>query len=206
MIRITLKQLRDMGACRGGIEWFKKQRSRTLKRIIPSLLKDNKSDYAFWLLSRLMTRSQKVPFAIFAAEQVLDIFERRRPGDDRPRQAIQAAKDFLAGKISAYAANAAYAAYAAVNAYAAYADDYAAYAAANAAYAAYAAAYAAVNANADAYATVNAAYAANAYAAANAAANVDAANAAYGARRAIQERIAIYGLELLEEGGKSNGK
>ena len=71
-------------------------------------------------------------FAIDCAERVLPIFEAKYPNDQRPRQAIQAAKDYMAGKISRWALRAA-AAYAA-----------AAYAAADAATAAYAdAAYAA---------------------------------------------------------------
>ncbi len=145
MIRITLEQLQETRACEAGIAWFKGQSARTLKRIIPALLKSGRASYAFWLLPRLMTHPQKISFSIYTAEQVLGLFEKRHPNDDRPRKAIQAAKDFLAGKISAYAANAAAnAAYAAANAAA-----NAAYAAANAAYAAYAAAYAA---NAAAYA------------------------------------------------------
>ncbi len=200
MIRISEKQLRGMNACETGITWFKGQSARTLKRIVPALMKDGQAGYALWLLPRLMTHPQKVKFAIYAAEQVLEIYERERPDDDRPRKAIQAAKDFLAGKIdanaaayAAYAANAAayadanaaaYAANAAANA-AAYADANAAYAAANAAYAANAAAYAAnaaaYAANAAAYAAANAAYAANA------------------ARSAMQKRIAHYGLVILGE-------
>ena len=38
--------------------------------------------------------------AIEFAAEVLPLFEKRRPGDDRPRKAIQAARDFLDGKIS----------------------------------------------------------------------------------------------------------
>ena len=91
------------------------------------------------------------------AEHVLPIFEKKRPGDMRPREAIAAARAFARGSIGRdellekrYAAYAAYAyadAYAASAAYAAaaaYADAadasaaYAAYAAAADAYAAYA--------------------------------------------------------------------
>ncbi len=75
----------------------------------------------------------QVRFAVLAARAVLDIFESARPGDDRPRKAIEAAEAYLDGRAAkaAYAAAnaAAYAAYAANAAYAA------AYAAANAAYA-----------------------------------------------------------------------
>ena len=91
-------------------------------------------------------------FAADCAEHVLGIYERVCPKDDRPRKAIQAARDFANGLIDR---NAAHAAHAAANAAAeaaysaaeaAYAASYAAYAAdysADAAYAAYAASYAA---------------------------------------------------------------
>jgi hypothetical protein len=49
-------------------------------------------------------------FAADCAEQVLPIFERERPDDDRPRKAITAARDFADGKISAAARAAARAA------------------------------------------------------------------------------------------------
>lgn len=46
-----------------------------------------------------MTYPQQIQFAIYSAEQVIDIFEKQHLKDDRPRKAIQAAKDFLADKI-----------------------------------------------------------------------------------------------------------
>jgi hypothetical protein len=102
-----------------------------------------------------LDRHDKVRYAIFAAEQVLGIFEGKHPDDKRPRQAIEAARRYL--ETPCDAADAAYAAYAAdAAAYAADAADaaYAAYAAADAAYAA---AYAA---GAAAYAAARAARAA----------------------------------------------
>ena len=100
-------------------------------------------------------------FAADCAEHVLYLFEEKYPDDDRPRKAIQAARDFANGLITA--ANAAYAAYAAnaavvanaANAYAANAA--AAAAAAAAADASYAAAYAINAAYAGRYAASHAA-------------------------------------------------
>ena len=105
-------------------------------------------------------------FAADCAEHVLGIYERVCPKDDRPRKAIQAARDFANGLIDRNAAHAAYAA-----SYAAYAASYAAEAAYSAAEAAYAASYAA------AYAASYAAYAAS-YAAYAADYSADAAYAA----------------------------
>jgi hypothetical protein len=83
-------------------------------------------------------------FAADCAEHVLGIYEKQYPNDERPRKAIQAARDFANGLIdAAYAANAANAAaYAYHAAYAANVTN----AANAAAYVAYAAAYAAYDA------------------------------------------------------------
>ncbi len=74
-------------------------------------------------------RTQRL-FAADCAEHVLPIFEKRRPHDDRPRLAIQAARDYADGNIDAAArAAAGYAAGAAARA----AADAAAWAAVSAA-------------------------------------------------------------------------
>ena len=95
-------------------------------------------------------------FAADCAEHVLGIYERVCPKDDRPRKAIQAARDFANGLIDRNAAHAAAnAAYSAANV--ANAANAASYAAANAAYSAAEAA-----ANAAYAASYAASYAANA--------------------------------------------
>ena len=127
----------------------------TLESIIHSEipLKDK-----YWFVCRkVLTKEQNQQVAIYCAELVLPIFEKRYPEDKRPREAIEAAKAFIAGYISieqllekrnAAADAATYAAadaatYAAADAAAAAAAD------AAAAAAAYAAAYAYTAAAAD---------------------------------------------------------
>ena len=189
-MNLTIKKPEKLGACSGAREKFLSQKETDVKKIITSLL-DYNIIWANWLIVRLMTHRQKIRYAIYAAELVIDLYEKKYPEDQRPRNAINTAKAYLKNpsiknKNAAYAA--AYAAYAANAANAANA----AYAAANAAYAAANAAYAAANA-------VNAAYADNAvyavYAAANAA--YAAANAAY-ARKGMEKKIILYGLKLLK--------
>jgi hypothetical protein len=194
-MNLTIKKLEKLGACSGAREKFLSQKETDVKKIITSLL-DYNIIWANWLIVRLMTHRQKIRYAIYAAELVIDLYEKKYPEDQRPRNAINTAKAYLKNpsiknKNAAYAAaNAAYAA-----AYAAYAAAYAAnaaYAAANAAYAAYAAtnaayaAYAAANAVNAVYATYAAAYAAYA-----------AANAVY-ARKGMEKKIILYGLKLLK--------
>ena len=172
----------------------------TLKAIVNSgiPLKDK-----YWFVcNKLATKEENQQIAITLAEIVLLIYEKRHPNNKAPREAIEAARAYIAGHISleelrikraaaaANAANAAYAANAAANAaYAAYAATAAAYAATTAAYAATAYAYADAAANA-AYAAAYAAYAAYAADAADAAAY--AADAADAAADAIKQQLQSY--------------
>jgi hypothetical protein len=223
-MKITKKWLKDKKACNDAFKKFLElqHKLKSDKQVINTAMKLSRFDWSNWVIVRLMNKKQKVQYAVFAAELVLKVFENKYPDDKRPREAVEAAKNYIKRpskktKKDAAAANAAYAAYAAANAanaaYAAYAAAnaanaayaaaanaaYAAYAAANAAYAAAAANAAANAANAAyaAYAAANAAYAA-AYAAAAANA-ANAANAAYAAaaKIAIQKKIIKNGIKIL---------
>lgn len=152
----TLNRIRACSPCVSG--WYKLTKylgedfAPDAEINLLTILESNGVADMLWTLRATEQDSKRVAsqLAIEFAEQALPIFEKRRPNDERPRKAIQAARDYLDGKISldelracrlyaAYAAHAAYAAYAAdAAAYAADAD-YAAYAAYSAAYAAHAA-------------------------------------------------------------------
>jgi len=204
-MKISLTSLRKLKPCESGYKWchknFKKGQN-DLAEVLRNLNNDNHYDWANWLIVRHMTYEQQIKYAIFVAEQVIDIFEKKYPKDDRPRKAIEAAKEYLKTKAAYAAAYAAYAADAADAAYAADAAADAAYAAADAAYAADAAAYAADAADAAraAYAAAYAARAADAAYAADAAADAAYA-AAYAADAAaeLKEKIIEYGISLIEE-------
>ncbi len=144
-MKITKGWLKKINACREGVDEFDKYDLSTPIKCVEKCIKINRLDWANWLIVRCMEYKQYVSYAIFAAEQVIDIYEKRYPNDIKPRNAINAAKKCLndpsiKNKKSAYAA-----AFAAAAAYAAYAADAAAAAAfaADAADAADAAAYAA---------------------------------------------------------------
>ena len=160
----------------------------------------------YWFVIRKcdLTIEQKQKIAIDVAEMVLPIYEKRYPENKAPREAIEAARSYLAGHISidqllekrhdaaATAAAAAAAAYAA-------ADAAAAYAAADAAAAA--AAYAAADAAAAYAAAAYAAAAADAAAADDAAYAADADDAAYAADAddAIKQQLYDYLVKFCEE-------
>ena len=202
-MKLTLDFLEEKKACKSGIDWFSKQSETDPIKLIKNWIDKKKHlDWANWLIVRVMEYRQYVEYAIFAAEQVIDIFDKKYPDDKRPRLAIDAAKKCLENpsaenkKAAAAADYAAAAASYAAASYAAYAAAYAAYAAvyAAASYAAYAA-YAAVYAAAS-YAAYAAAYAA--YAAAYTAAAADAANAYKNTKTEMQIKILKYGLEILK--------
>ena len=150
-MKISIKWLEKNGACSEGKEWFQNQQETDGVLVIKKLIGEKQYNWANWTIVRLMTHKQKVQYAVYAAEQVIEIFEKKYQNDKRPREAIEAAKAYLKDpsdknkNAAANAANAAYAAAyaAAYSAYSAYSADaaYSAYAAANAAaYDAYAAA------------------------------------------------------------------
>ena len=172
---ISVNYLNKLGACSEAVEMLKNQKETDPIKILQGCMKINHFDWANWLIVRLMTRKQNLQYSVFAAESIINIYEKKYPNDKRPRRAIEAAKKVLkydSKKNRAYAAYAATAAYAAANT--------AANAAAYAAYAAYAVANAAANA---ANAAVHAAYA-----------------AVHAARKKLQKKIIYYGIKLFRDG------
>ena len=170
--------LEKRDACKEGVVWFENQKERNGIEVVEKLIKEKKLDWANWLIVRLMKYKQYISYVVYAAEQVIGIYEKKYPNDKRPRQAIEAAKKCIKSptkknKAAAYAA-------AAAAADAAYAAD-----AADAAYAA---------ADAAAYAA-DAAYAA--YAAADDAYAADAAAAYAAAKQQMELKILEYGIKLL---------
>jgi hypothetical protein len=142
------------------------------------LLYTNHWPWANWLVVRLLNRTNQLRYAVYAAKQVLGIYETRYPRDLRPRRAIQAATRCLRNDIPANR-KAAYDAAAAACAAATYTASAAAYYAADAASAAACAAADAACAAADA-----------------ACAAATAADAADG-KKELRQKILAYGLRLL---------
>ena len=194
-MKITKEWLKEKGACSEGFEWWLKHKESNIKKLALKLLKAEHFGWASWMLTKCFDKTQNVKYAIFAAEQVIGIYEAKYPDDNRPRKAIEAAKSYLNNPT----ARAAYAAYAAADATAAAAACAARAADAAACAAAYAAAYAAADA---AYAAVDAAvYAADAAARAAAYASDAAADVE------MQKKIIEYGITLLiKPKGASNEK
>ena len=95
MNEITTQWLTEKQACFEGAKWFNSQKETNTKKIIIKLIEEKQNTWAAWLLLRIMSNKQKVQFAIFAAQQVLSIFEKTHPKDTRPRKAIEEAQKFI---------------------------------------------------------------------------------------------------------------
>ena len=97
MTKITIDVLKEYRACNEAVEMFGERTKGEVEsiRLLRLLIKDKKYDWANWLIIRVMNHQQFLAYAIYAAEQVLDNFEKKFPNDNRPRLAIEAAKKVL---------------------------------------------------------------------------------------------------------------
>jgi len=94
-MKITKEWLESEDACSDGREWFFDQEKIDVIEVSNELIKQNKLDWCDWLITKSMKRKQCIQYAIYAAVQVIDIFEKEYPDDKRPRKAIDAAKLYL---------------------------------------------------------------------------------------------------------------
>jgi len=152
---ITNEWLKERKACIQGIKWFENQDLTDSNDIIKHFIENKKHiDWASWLIVRTMEYKQYVSYAVFAVEQVIDIFKGNYPLDNIAMEAMESAKKCIdnpniinkenASYCFPIACEEKYGAYEYDSAYATYASTaFAAQAAANDdAYAACAAAYA----------------------------------------------------------------
>ena len=114
-MELTLESLEKLNPCSEGLAWWKAAACKTVDATITRLLSEEKLDWANWLIVRVLTHDNQIRYAIFAARQVLEIYEKQYPGDLRARRAVEAAEEYLADKTeekrqAAHAANAAHAA------------------------------------------------------------------------------------------------
>jgi len=170
-MKIDREWLIKKSACADGIDWFEAQKRTDGIEILQALIQENKLDWANWLIVRIMNYFQYVKYAVYAAEQVIDIFEAQYPDDQRPRQAIEAAKKCIKNPSKK-------------NRLAMSIARSMAFTASPAAYAAFAAAYAAFVGGDVAEAKDYAAL---------------AASAAANAKAGLEKKILIYGISLIEK-------
>lgn len=94
-MKLTIAWLDKRGACKDGVEWFRVAGLMNASDVMEALIKEGRLDWANWLIARLLSPKDRIRYAVFAAEQVLGIFEKQYPDDKRPRMVIEAAKAVL---------------------------------------------------------------------------------------------------------------
>ena len=97
-MKITLEFLKKFDACWEGLDFVKEKDLIGMEAVdfIEKLIEFDKLQWANWLITRVLDNIGRASYAVFAAEQVLSIFEKKYPGDDRPRKAIEATKAYIA--------------------------------------------------------------------------------------------------------------
>ena len=90
--QITTELLKSLNACQEGIDLVATYEDKNPESVVRRLVADDHWDYANWLLPRLMDYKGYVSYAVYSAELVLPIWEKKYPKDGRPRKAIEAAK------------------------------------------------------------------------------------------------------------------
>ena len=94
-MKLTCEYLKQAGACSSGIEWFCNQSETDGIKVVGKLIKQKQGEWANWIMARMLDKVNKVKYAVYSAEHVIDIFEKQYPDDDRPRKAIECAKAWI---------------------------------------------------------------------------------------------------------------
>ena len=124
-------------ACKEAIEWYDTQKDKEIDVLFKALIEDEKDlNWLNWYLAHILKKIDKVKYAVFAARQVLHIFEDKYPKDNRPRKSIEAAEAYIKNPNSRNASAAVINVSASNASYAARGASYTVYSAANAAYSA----------------------------------------------------------------------
>jgi hypothetical protein len=97
-MRITVRELETLGACKEAINWMRKQKKRDHTTLFKKALKVSPG-WLNWYLTQLFTKPQAVMYSIHAAKQVLNNYEKVYPNDKRPREAIEAAENWVKNPI-----------------------------------------------------------------------------------------------------------
>ena len=96
-MKITKEFLQKKQPCSSSYRWVCNNGLIGLEDVefINKLLENYRFSDANWLITRILDNNKNVQYAIYCAEQVIDIFEKEYPEDNRPRKAIEATKNYL---------------------------------------------------------------------------------------------------------------
>lgn len=93
--KVTVKWLKKWDACKDGIEWFERQEETDPGKLIGKLIGIKEYSYINYSLVQLLNRKQKIEYAIYAAQQIIEIYEKEYPEDDGPRKTLETAKLYI---------------------------------------------------------------------------------------------------------------
>ena len=96
-MKITSKFLKYNKTCDKNIIFAKNENLIGLEDtdFISKLIELGETEWANWLTVKILWDLNKVKYAIFAAEQAIDIYEKEYPDNSLPRNAITAAKIYI---------------------------------------------------------------------------------------------------------------
>ena len=94
-MKLTKEKLKSFDPDIEVYQWYLEQNITDLFKITSKLIKEKHYDWCSWILVKMMDEKQCVKYALFAAERVLYIFEKKYPNDNRPRKVIEAVKEYL---------------------------------------------------------------------------------------------------------------
>ena len=94
-MKLSKEYLNNVGACQSGVEWFCGQTETDGIKVVGKLIKQKQNEWANWIMARMLDKVNKVRYAIYSAELVIDIFEKKYPNDNRPRKSIECAKAWI---------------------------------------------------------------------------------------------------------------
>jgi hypothetical protein len=95
MKTITEAWIEEHHPCEDGVKWYNSRTDKTPLGLLDGLIAEKRYEWGFRFMARILDRKDRIRYAVFAAEQVLGIFEKKFPDDKRPRLAIESAKKVL---------------------------------------------------------------------------------------------------------------
>jgi hypothetical protein len=93
-IKLSFQYLKKIDACHEAIAWMHSHKERDIECLYRAAFKNKDKDqlnWGNWLICRLLNHKQQIQYAVYAAKQVLHLYEEKYPEDKRPRKAINAA-------------------------------------------------------------------------------------------------------------------
>lgn len=94
-MEITKQWLQENNACNSGLNWFLSQKETDCGKVMLKRTECDGPSDALWVFEKIANKKQAVSLAVFLARLCLNKYEKEFPGDDRPREAVEAAEAYL---------------------------------------------------------------------------------------------------------------